>query len=111
MENSVKVGDCGADWISSCEDDFIVYRDGETGICGFYGISWDGLLTEPIFDEIIIREYEPIFFIKDGERGMLTTDKEFISLEEWDSMTDEQQIALWKSDKIIGYQNDEVIIY
>ena len=35
---------------------------------------------------------------------MLTTDKEFISLEEWDSMTDEQQIELWESEKIVGYQ-------
>ena len=96
----------GADWISSCEDGVIVYRDRETGKCGFYGVYWDGLLTEPIFDEVIIRELEPIIFIKDGERGMLTTDNEFISLEKWDSMTDEQQIELWESDKIVGYQID-----
>ncbi len=94
----------GADWISSFEDGVIVYRDGETGKCGFYGVYWDELLTEPIFDEVIIRQQEPITFIKDGERGMLTTDKEFISLEKWDSMTDEQQLELWEGDKIVGYQ-------
>ena len=93
----------GANWISSFEKGVIVYGDKEKNKYGFLGIYWDWLLTEPIFDEVIIREFEPITFIKDGERGVLTTNKEFISLEKWDSMTDEQQEELW-NDKIVGYQ-------
>ena len=92
----------GADWISCCEKGVIAYRDREKNKYGFLGVYWDWLLTEPIFDEIIIREQEPITFVKDGERGGLTTDKEFISFEKWDGMTDEQHEALW--DNLVGYQ-------
>ena len=69
---------------------------------GFLGVCWNYLLTEPIFDEIILRKDEPITFIKDGVRGGLTIDNEFISIEEFNRMPKEQHKALWT--KFVGDQ-------
>lgn len=68
---------------------------------GFLGIYWDWILVEDNFDDMNWNDEQPYFtFVKNGEEGVLTTDKEFIPLEKWNSMTDDEQDEQWEN--IIG---------
>ena len=79
----------------------IEYYNDQNGKKGFVGILWDWVVLDPIFDDIKYNEYQPYFtFIKDGQEGVMTIAKEFIPLEKWNSMTDEEQDELW--DDIVG---------
>jgi hypothetical protein len=90
-----------ADWISEFERGGFEYLDREKNKYGFLGVYWDWILTEPIFDRIRVHDEQPYFtFVKKGEEGVLTTDKEFIPLEKWNSMTDDEQDEQWEN--IIG---------
>lgn len=54
-----------------------------------------------MFDEVNWNDEQPYFtFVKNGEEGVLTTDKEFIPLEKWNSMSDDEQDEQWEN--IIG---------
>ena len=90
-----------ADWISDLKKGAIYYWEREKNKYGFLGVYWDWILTEPIYDRIIINDEQPYFtFVKNGEKGVLTTDKEFVPLEKWNNMTEEQQGELW--DSVVG---------
>jgi hypothetical protein len=90
-----------ADFISDFERGGFIYWDEEKNKYGFLGVYWDWILTEPIFDRIRVNDEQPYFtFVKKGEEGVLTTDKEFIPLEKWNSMTDDEQDEQWEN--IIG---------
>lgn len=90
-----------ADYISDFERGGFIYWDKEKNKYGFLGVYWDWILTEPIFDRIRVHDEQPYFtFVKKGEEGVLTTDKEFIPLEKWNSMTDDEQDEQWEN--IIG---------
>ncbi len=90
-----------ADWISEFERGGFEYLEREKNKYGFLGVYWDWILTEPIFDRIRVHDEQPYFtFVKKGEEGVLTTDKEFIPLEKWNSMTDDEQDEQWEN--IIG---------
>ena len=68
---------------------------------GFLGIYWDWILVEDMIDEVILNDEQPYYtFVKDGEEGVLTTNKKFIPLEKWNNMTEEQQDEMWED--VIG---------
>ena len=80
----------------------IIYQ--KEGNYGLLGIYWDWCLIDPIFDKIIHHEQTPVLtFVKNGTEGVLTMDKEFIPLEIWNNLTEQQQDE--QAENIIGYYN------
>ena len=100
VNGQVIVSDAGNLWNIRGGIEFFKYKDGNI-TNGFLGIYWDWILIEDMVDKVIDHDEQPYFtFVKDGEEGVLTTNKEFIPLEKWNNMTDEQQDEMWEN--IIG---------
>ena len=79
----------------------ISFWDEEKKKFGLLGIYWGWIFIEPIYDGIFLNDDQPYFtFLLNGEEGVLTTDKEFIPIEKWDSMTEEEQENL--SEDVVG---------
>ncbi len=86
----------GSPWIE-IGSGAITYEDRESRKHGFIGVLWDWIFIDPIYDDIIYNDEQPYFtFVKNGEEGVLTTNKEFIPLEKWNSMSEQQQDDMWE---------------
>ena len=100
VNGQVIVSDAGQFWSGRGGIQYFKYQEGsiKTGFCGIY---WDWILVEDMIDEVEWNDEQPYFtFVKDGEEGVLTTNKEFIPLEKWNNMTEEQQDEMWED--VIG---------
>ena len=101
VNGQVVVSDAGNFfWSERGGIEYFKYQE-ESVKTGFLGIYWDWILVEDMIDEVKLNDEQPYYtFLKDGEEGVLTTNKEFIPLKKWNIMTEEQQDEIWED--IIG---------
>ena len=77
-----------------CDNNLFVDGDGK---CGVYDLS-SGVYVAPEYDEIeFIDLGENYIFVKDGVKGYLALDKRFISLDDYEKLSDEEYDKWWET--------------
>ena len=77
-----------------CDNNLFVDGDGKHGV---YDIS-SGVYVAPEYDDIeFIDSGENYIFVKDGVKGYLALDKRFISLDDYENLSDEEYDKWWET--------------